>query len=67
MNRELVVVQPIAYRPDSAAEVTGLSRTRIYELIASGEIPARKDGRCTVILHEDLEAFVRSLPEREAS
>ena len=39
----------IAYRPREAAQLLGLGRSRIYELIASGEIRARKLGSATLI------------------
>ena len=53
---------PISYRPDDAAELIGLSTSRVHELIAEGVIRARKSGRATVILHDDLYAYVTGLP-----
>lgn len=53
---------PISYRPDDAAELIGLSTSRVHELIAEGEIVARKSGRATVIMHDDLYAYVFRLP-----
>ncbi len=53
---------PISYRPDDAAELIGLSTSRVHELIAEGAIRARKSGRATVILHDDLYAYVTGLP-----
>jgi len=38
--------------------MTGFSRSRIYELIASGELQIAKDRRCTFILVESLRAAV---------
>jgi Helix-turn-helix domain len=49
----------------SIAEVvqaSGLCRTLVYAEIRSGRLLARKCGRRTVILREDLEAFLRALP-----
>lgn len=40
----------------------GRSRSRTYELIRSGELPAVKEGRSTLIPVEGAEAWVRSLP-----
>ena len=37
-------VERILYRPSEAAEAIGVSRSRVYELIASGEIPSIKVG-----------------------
>lgn len=40
----------------------GLGKTRINELIKSGELPARKAGRRTLVLRADVEAFLQALP-----
>ena len=37
-------VERILYRPVEAAEAIGVSRARMYELLASGEIPSVKVG-----------------------
>lgn len=42
--------------------IIGLGLTRINELIKSGELPARKAGRRTLILRTDVEAFLQNLP-----
>lgn len=57
-----VPADALAYRPNEAARVSGISRSRLYELIASGEIPAVKLGGCTLILRESLVAYLASLP-----
>lgn len=62
-----VPADAIAYRPNEAARVSGISRSRLYELIASGEIPAKKLGSCTLILRESLVAYLASLPAYEAA
>jgi excisionase family DNA binding protein len=49
----------------SIAEVTsvsGLGRTKIYEAIGNGSLIARKAGRRTIILRNDLKAFLAALP-----
>jgi excisionase family DNA binding protein len=53
---------PIAYAPPEAARVIGRSRTRIFAAIRDGELVARKDGGRTLIEHEELCRWVRSLP-----
>jgi len=37
-------------------------RTRIFQAIKEGRLVARKDGRKTIILAEDYERFLQSLP-----
>lgn len=41
---------------------SGLGRTKLYALINSGELKARKIGKRTVILKDDLDAFLKNLP-----
>jgi excisionase family DNA binding protein len=55
----------LAYSVEGAAAAARLGRTKIFEAIKAGRLRARKDGRRTVILKEDLTAFLRALPERE--
>ncbi len=49
------------YRPAEAAETLGLSRARIYQLIASGEISSVKLGSSRRIASVDLDDFVNRL------
>jgi hypothetical protein len=53
---------PIAYPPAQAAIASGRTRTRIFGAIKSGELTARKDGKATIIEHDELMRWVRSLP-----
>ena len=52
----------IAYTVRSATAASGLSRSRIYELIGRGELDARKDGRRTIVLADSLNAYIAALP-----
>lgn len=45
-----------------AARFLGISRAKLYEHFAAGEIQARKNGRRTVLFKEELEAFKAALP-----
>ena len=54
-----------AYSIKSAAEVIGAGRDRVYDAIRSGQLRARKFGRRTLILDEDLSAFLKALPDLE--
>lgn len=40
--------------------MTGLSKSKIYQLIASGDIDAAKVGRATVVFVDSLRSFLRS-------
>ena len=47
--------------PEAAEVLGGMSRSTLYEKIASGEITAVKVGRRTYIAHDELERYVRDL------
>jgi hypothetical protein len=53
---------PLALRIRDVCRVTGLGRTTVYEAIKSGALIARRYGRCTIVLAEDLVVFLRNLP-----
>jgi excisionase family DNA binding protein len=40
---------------------TGLGRTKLYETINKGLLPAKKHGKRTIILKSDLEEFLSNL------
>jgi excisionase family DNA binding protein len=48
----------LAYGIEDAADAVGLSRSRIYELIAAGEIAACKVGKRTIIPATELATFL---------
>ena len=51
-------LEPISVKIPEAVRLTGLSRSRIYELMKSGDIEFAKVGSSTLILVESLRAFV---------
>ena len=51
-----------AYSIAEACARSGIGRTAMYELIKTGQLPARKRGRRTLILVEDLQRCLQSLP-----
>jgi excisionase family DNA binding protein len=53
---------PLAYSIAEACEIARIGRTSIYEAINSGALIARKNGRRTVILFDDLRRWLQSLP-----
>jgi len=46
---------------EEVCEATGLGRTKVYEAIGTGALPAKKWGKRTLVLKSDLEAFISSL------
>jgi excisionase family DNA binding protein len=58
---------PTLVGPNGAAQIAGVSRSRIYELLNSGEIPSRKDGRRRLIHRDDIEKWFSGLPPAPAS
>jgi hypothetical protein len=55
----------IAYSIEEAKAASAQSHRKIYEAINSGALKARKNGKRTIILRDDLRAFLLSLPEYE--
>jgi hypothetical protein len=51
-----------AYRICDVCAMTALGRTSVYAAIKSGALVARKWNRRTIVLAEDLAAFLRNLP-----
>jgi excisionase family DNA binding protein len=54
---------PIAVTIAAAVELSGMSRTSIYEALNRGDLKAHKAGRRTLISYASLEAHFGSLPE----
>jgi hypothetical protein len=52
----------IAYSLPEAARLVGLSRTRIFDAVRRQELTIRKVGRASIVTHDDLVAWIRSLP-----
>jgi predicted DNA-binding transcriptional regulator AlpA len=58
---------PLAYNIPEAAHKAATSRSSVYLAIASGSLKARKIGRRTVVLHDDLLDWLNNLPRREVA
>lgn len=52
------VLEPISVRIPEAVRLTGLSRSRLYELMKNGDIEFVKVGSSTLILVESLRRFI---------
>ena len=57
---------PLAVTIPVAVTTSGESRSKIYEAMKRGALPARKSGRRTLILYADLEAYLANLPIYQA-
>ena len=55
---EAVLLEPISVRIPEAVRLTGLSRSRIYELMKGREIEFVKVGSSTLIPFESLRGFI---------
>jgi excisionase family DNA binding protein len=64
---DIIESTPLALRPAQAAKHAGVSRSRLYELLKRGEVEARRDGRCTLILESSLRRWVASRPVYRAT
>lgn len=51
-----------AYRLDEAVAATGLCRKTLYNRAKEGRLKMKHDGKITLILREDLQAFLDALP-----
>ncbi len=54
----------IAYSLPEAARLAGVSRTRIFDAVRKHELTIRKAGRASIVTHDDLVAWIKSLPVR---
>jgi excisionase family DNA binding protein len=62
MNTQADPLQKEGLSVSEASSVAGLGRTKIYEAIGDGSLRARKYGKRTLILRDDLRQFLASLP-----
>jgi excisionase family DNA binding protein len=51
--------EPLTVRISTAVQLTGISRSRLYELIQSGDLETVKVGRSTLIPYQSLKALTR--------
>jgi excisionase family DNA binding protein len=56
-----VIQMQLSLSIEEVSNSTGIGRTKIYEAINRGLLPAKKYGKRTIILRGDLESFLRAL------
>src|SRR6266851_3137123 len=57
-DRQPAVTEPLLLRADEAATVLGIGRTKVFEMIASGDLPAIRFGRCVRVPRERLVRWI---------
>jgi len=57
---DVIRIEPLTVRIAMAVQLTGISRSRIYELIESGDLEVVKVGRSTLIPYKSLKALTRT-------
>ena len=62
-SNEPLPIEKLAYRVVEAAYALAISRSRLYELIGSGDIKILKDGGRTLIKRSELEAYLLRLEQ----
>lgn len=56
----------LLYRPKEAAQVLGIGRTALYELLRTGRIRSLKDGKFRFITADALRDYVARLEEENS-
>lgn len=46
-----------------AVQMVGIGRSSLYKLFSEGKLTPRKSGKRTLVLVEELESYVKSLPK----
>jgi excisionase family DNA binding protein len=57
-----VFAERLAYSPDEAAELLGISRELVHDLLRTGQLGSVKAGRRRLIAKHHLEAFLAGKP-----
>jgi excisionase family DNA binding protein len=57
-----VFTERLAYSPDEAAELLGISRELVHDLLRTGQLGSVKAGRRRLIAKHHLEAFLAGKP-----
>ncbi|WP_245485790.1 helix-turn-helix domain-containing protein [Rhizobium leguminosarum] len=52
----------LAVTVPEAVQISGIGRTNLYKLFKDGSLKPRKSGKRTLILVEELEIYLKSLP-----
>lgn len=58
----IAFAERLAYSPDEAAELLGISRELVHDLLRTGQLGSVKAGRRRLIAKRHLEAFLSGAP-----
>lgn len=58
---QLTTPTVLALSVDEVCAATGIGKTKLYQAINSGALKARKLGKKTIVLNDDLKAFLEGL------
>jgi excisionase family DNA binding protein len=61
LPRDIAAATPLAHTVPEAVRISGIGRSKLYELIRSGALDARKLGGRTLIPAEALRALITGL------
>src|SRR4051812_16833594 len=64
---EVPLLERLSVSPEEASALTGIGLTSIREAISSGDLKAKKHGRRTIILPDDLRVWLKTLPDARKS
>ena len=56
------LVERLSLSPEEASALSGIGTTRLREAVANGSLVAHKHGTRTIILPDDLKAWLKALP-----
>jgi hypothetical protein len=62
VKERVPLADKLSLSPEQASELSGIGLTRIREAIADRTLIAHKHGSRTIVLPDDLKAWLRSLP-----
>jgi excisionase family DNA binding protein len=60
-------MESILLRADEVAELLGLGRTKVFEMLAARELPTVRIGRCVRVPRSELEMWIKSVTRPTAT
>jgi len=62
----MVISEPIVLSVSEAIAISRLSRSELYRAFQRGDLSAKKHGRRTLIMREELVRYLQALPDLQA-